>query len=113
MNAIDVPVGVALGAISILNDGVLGLKLLTKTCGPSLTNVKNDFSTTADGVFHSGDTNNTNFNDAELTIAPKDVVLNVSHGVCGVNGATTTIIKRVNTLGEVKAIPDVKRGVNI
>lgn len=85
---------------------------LTCACGPGLTNVGKELSRTADGTFHEGDSNNSNMNDTELTIASKDVVLNVSHGVCGVNGATTAIIKKVK-LGDVAAMTDVKRGANL
>lgn len=45
----------------------------------------------ADGTERS--TDNANFNDTESTLASKDVVLIVTHGMCVVNGATSTIIK--------------------
>lgn len=65
----------------------------TCTCGTGLTNVLSVLSHAADGALPDGSANLTNFDDTLLTIASKDVVLVVPHGLCGVNGATTTIIK--------------------
>lgn len=44
-----------------------------------------------------GDTNLANFEDAESTLAPKDVVLVLTHGLCVVVGATATMIKCVKS----------------
>ncbi len=84
---------------------------MTAACGTGLTVVLLIFSHAADGAFPVGLTNLTNFVDTELTIASKDVVVNVTHGVCGVNGATSTIIKWGKIL-DVCAMADVKRGLN-
>lgn len=90
------------------------------TCGVVLIGVGNDLPTTADGPFasnvgnasagHNSDNGMidntpvlTNFNDTELTEAPKDVSLIVTHGVCVGSGATTTIIKWGKE-GKLKAI---------
>lgn len=60
----------------------------TKSCGEIL-------STTADGAFH-GNTmpDETVLDDTELTDAPKGVIVLVPHGVCGISGVTTTIMKK-------------------
>ncbi len=50
------------------------------------------FSPTADGAFASN-TDNTLLNETVLTDASKDGLVVVTHGMCGINGATTTIIK--------------------
>lgn len=61
----------------------------------NLTNVGIVFSPTTDGaVTLVDDPLLTNFNDTESPIASKDVLLILTHGVCVVNGATATIIKR-------------------
>ncbi len=50
------------------------------------------FTHATDGAV-GGDTNNSNLVDTECTDASKDVVLVVTHGLNGVNGATSTIMK--------------------
>ncbi len=89
----------------------MGLLVITTACGTGLTVVHLDFSHAADGAFHGGLAVSTNLVDTELTIASKDVVVNVTHGVRGVNGATSTIIKK-GKIVDVCALADVKRGAN-
>lgn len=94
--------GKALGAQTTLNLGLVILGSITCACGGVLSNVSNDLPTAADGAFsESGGTlgvdnpsSTTNLQDTELTIASKDVVLIVTHGLCVLNGATSTIMKK-------------------
>lgn len=65
--------------------------LKSPTCGPGITN-NVDLSTAADDTFDV-DTNWPNTNDTESTMAPKDVMVLLAHGLCVVNGATSAKMK--------------------
>lgn len=64
---------------------------MTCACGAGIPNMV-DFHTPADGT-EIGMTNLADLNDTESTLAPKDVVLVVTHGLKVLNGATPTMIK--------------------
>lgn len=67
----------------------------TCTCGNCLPIVDNNFPHATDGTFTLvGLTVDANLSDTELTETPKDVLVIVTHGLCGVNGATPAIIKK-------------------
>lgn len=42
---------------------------------------------------HGNEPKNPNFDDPEIALAPKGVVVIVPHGLCGPNGVAATIIK--------------------
>lgn len=73
--------------------GVSDSSSSTNTCGVGITGegLSGSLPAPTDGT--EGDTNIANLNDTENTLAPKDVVLLLTHGVCVLPGATTTIIK--------------------
>lgn len=105
--AVDKSLGNAVGAIPGLSLSNLGLASSTCACGTGLTNVGNNLSHATDGILAiSGDPLEpihsdvgidtpllSNINDTELTIATKDVVVVLSHGLCVVNGAAATMMK--------------------
>lgn len=74
----------------------------TCACGIILPNGSNDLSHAADGAF-ADNTNPSLFNDTESSLTSKDVLLVVTHGLCVVNGAASTMIK-VGVEGNVKAV---------
>lgn len=99
---IDTPAGKVVGASATIDGGVLGVGVITCACGGLLTLVLNNLPTATDGAFaDDGGTNGTlnfpviaYFNDTEIPITPKDVLVIVTHGLCVLNGATTTNIKK-------------------
>lgn len=64
-----------------MTGNLFGVLLITATCGHNLTNVGNDLPTAADDVLPGGKTDETNLVETELTDAPKDVLLIVTHGL--------------------------------
>lgn len=76
------------------SSGELGLILVPHTCGTNMPGGAVILPTPPDGAETLlGDPNCTLVESTESPLAPKDVLVMVTHGNCGVNGATSAIIK--------------------